>query len=135
VVLAAGLAGFVACAMRLPSPLAMSLIAALAMAQVALALTTPASRTLRLGLMFAAGLLLYGMPIAIFVASVTALAMVAAVAAFVASGLVREADWQVSAALVVLLSARAALFNLSVVDPRLTLLLGDNHLNMAAFFL
>jgi hypothetical protein len=86
-------------------------------------------------MLLAAGAMLYSLPAMGFLALVGALVSLAAAHAFWQSRNVRKSVVRGLVVLVGLLSARAILFNLTIVDPRLYLLLDFNHLNLSSFFL
>ena len=137
-ILAAILAGALLAAavfttLRLPSPLTMAAATGLSLAFLAL----PGGeriRPLRFAMWLAAGLLLYPLQAPVFLAVVGALVALAAAHASWRARSVRRGLAGGLVVLVGLLSARALLFNLAIVDPRLYLILG-NQLNLSAFFL
>ena len=122
-------------ALRLPSPLAMTLATGVALACLALAWRDRLGLAARLALLAAAGAMLYQLPAMLFLAVAGAIVLAAAGREFAGTRDLRGAVRAGLAAAVAMLAARAILFDLPVVDPRLALLLDPNHLDIAWFFL
>jgi lysophospholipase L1-like esterase len=135
VVAALGVAVFLFTTLCLPSPLTMALAAALSVICVAMYGKDAAGREVRWGLLFAAGAMAYLLPARAFLAFVAILMVLAGVKAFWQSKSLRESAKQCLIVAVLLLAARALLFDLTVVDARLYRLLGVNQLEFVPFFL